>query len=308
MSKTLGIAVAFASVTWATVAAADVNIYGKAYVSFEAVEEGETSTTELVSNASRLGFKGSEIVSDGVEVIYQLEYEAYFDDTRTFKQRNIFVGVKGDLGQVIGGYFDTPFKTLQNKTDLFNDLRGDIKHIVTPHENRASNTIEYTTPNTLGGFKAEVALVNSEVDDVDNGTSVALSWAGEHLYVGGAMDQDIEAQGVDAMRVVMQYNRGAWQLGALYEETDIAVVDNITAYMVSLQYKLEQNWVFKVQHGGADVGERNDILFENGKTTSIGADYILSKTTKVFGFYTAETADDDTVDNSYAGIGVELKF
>lgn len=321
MNRTLSIAIALASMASASGAMAEVDVYGKANVSFELVEEGDASTTELVSNASRLGFKGSETINESLEAIYQLEYEIYIDDADTFKQRNIFVGLRGGYGQVIVGHFDTLLKAAQRKVDLFNDLRGDIKYVVSPHENRAGNTIQYTTPDVLGGFQAAVALMSSEVEDVDDGKSAALAWANEHFYIAGAMEQDVEFQGAEAMRLVAQYNRGGLQLGALYEQTDADFLDDsVAAYMVSAQYKVN-DWAFKVQHGASDAYLDIDYLeltgtpfaFENGETTSVGADYKLSKTAKLFGFYTVESADEDAfgndvLDNSYAGIGMELKF
>lgn len=314
MKKSLSVAIALTTMASATLATAEVEIYGKVNVSFEFVEEGDDSATELVSNASRLGFKGAESINDDLTAIYQLEYEVFVDDGdkggKTFTQRNSFVGVKGDFGQVIGGHFDTPLKAAQNKVDLFNDLRGDIKHVITPNENRESNIVAYTTPATLGGFEVDAALVNSEVDGVDDGISVALSWADEHFYIASAMDQDVEAEGVDALRLVMQYNRDQWQFGALYEETDADFIDDsLAAYLVSAAYKLNQNWVFKLQHSASDGYLKKGVIeFEDVRATNVGADYILTKKAKVFGFYTDESADNDALDNSYAGIGMEVKF
>lgn len=324
MKKALSVAVALASMASASGALAEINVYGKANVTFESVNinsgDADISTTELVSNASRLGFEGSEQINENLKAIYQLEYEVYFDDATTFRQRNIFVGVQGDFGQVIGGNFDTPFKAAQSKIDLFNDLRGDIKHVVTPHDNRTSNTLQYTTPEGLGGFSAALALINSEDDALSDGKSVALAWSNDHIYVAAAMDQDVEFEGVDATRLVLQYNRGDWQLGALYEETDADfMADAFSAYALSLLYKLNGEWSLKAQHGASDGYLQVDLSpitaapvasspFENGETTSVGADYKLSKNAKVFGFYTLETADADALDNDYLGIGLELKF
>ncbi|KKL20124.1 hypothetical protein LCGC14_2458570, partial [marine sediment metagenome] len=39
---------------------ADVDVYGKANVSVQSSDDGEGSFSEIKSNASRIGFKGSE--------------------------------------------------------------------------------------------------------------------------------------------------------------------------------------------------------------------------------------------------------
>ena len=50
-------------------ALADVTVYGKANVSLQSTDEGGDAITEVVSNASRLGVKGSE------DLRYQVRYQ-----------------------------------------------------------------------------------------------------------------------------------------------------------------------------------------------------------------------------------------
>lgn len=58
---------------------ADVTVYGKANVSFQSADEGGDSVTELVSNASRIGLKGSEDLGNGLKAIYRFEYQTAID-------------------------------------------------------------------------------------------------------------------------------------------------------------------------------------------------------------------------------------
>lgn len=292
-------------------AMADISLYGKANLSFEHVNEGDESFTEMVSNASRLGFKGGEKINDELEAIYQLEYEVYVDDADTFSQRNIFVGVKGSFGQVIGGHFDTPLKSAQGKVDVFGDLRGDIKNMITRNENRTSNTLMYSTPGNLGGFGANVAYISSEEDEVDDGKSLAVSYTLEGFYVSLAFEQDVEAQDADAMRAAATYTIGGLQLGALYEEYELDGADSVDGWLASVLYDFQNNWVVKGQYGQSDMYE------EGGDTASLGVDYKATKNFTVYSFYTAYSSDDlivengpveEGVDADYLGVGVELKF
>src|SRR5690606_19862361 len=146
----------------------------------------------------------------------------FFDDSRTFTQRNIFVGLEGAAGRIIGGHFDTPFKNAQNKVDVFGDLRGDIKNMISPNENRESNSVMYSTPK-MGGFTANVAHIASEEHEIENGISLSLVWQNDNWYFAAAADQDVEEEFTDAQRLVAQYNLNNFQLGALYESH--AVVD-----------------------------------------------------------------------------------
>ena len=74
----------------------------------------------LNSNASRLGIKGKTEISEGLEIVYQAEYEVCIDSGdckgQTFKQRNTFVGItKVVLAMVWAGKHDTPTKLSQKK-------------------------------------------------------------------------------------------------------------------------------------------------------------------------------------------------
>ena len=51
-----------------------------------------------------------------------------------------------------------------------------------------------------------------------------------------------------------------------------------------------------------------DDVKAGGETLSLGVDYKLSKTTKLYGYYTTEDANSATKEADYAGIGIEMKF
>ena len=75
-------------------------VYGKLWISVESQDTASGREVDMVSNASRLGIKGSMDFGEGIEAIYQAEYEvdpvdgtADESKDRTFKQRNSFVGL-----------------------------------------------------------------------------------------------------------------------------------------------------------------------------------------------------------------------
>lgn len=287
-----------AGATWAM---ADASIYGKANVSFQIADENDETATEVVSNASRIGLKGSEELDGGLKAIYQFEFQVAVDDGdnggETFSQRNIFVGLQGNMGTVKVGHFDTPFKSAQNKIDLFNDLEGDINNTITYNDNRESNTVSYSSPN--GPVGVTVAYISSEDEDVDNGISAAVNFSTDDLYLAVAVDQNVEAEGTEAVRGIIQYTLGDLQLGGLVEQSDDGV-ETTDALLVSAQYKID-SWALKAQVGTSDIRE------EGGETFSLGADYTLAKSVKLFGYHTALESDQGT-DNSYTGVGIEYKF
>jgi len=285
-------------------ALADTSIYGKANVSLQSSDEVESTTTELVSNASRIGLKGSEDLGGGLEAIYQFEFQVEVDDGDkngdTFSQRNIFVGLKGGFGTVKAGKFDTPLKRAQKKVDLFNDLIGDIKHILTVNDNRADNSVSYSSPSAPVGFT--LAYISKEDENIDDGISAALNYSNESLYLALAMDRDVEAEGADTIRGVAQYNLGDWQIGALVEEFEFAGLTQST-WLVSSQYKIDK-WALKAQYGNT---ERDEDDFD-ANALSLGADYKLNKKVKVFTYFTSNESDDSDDEGDYVGLGMEYKF
>lgn len=331
MKKQLSVAIA--SLMFAPVfVQADPTLYGKANVSYASTKsetDGQESESveELASNASRIGVKGSEEISDGLKGIYQAEFEIYFDDGdssgKTFKQRNIFVGIQGDFGTVIAGHFDTPLKQAQKKVDLFNDLYGDIKNSITVNDNRESNSIMYSTPD-LSGFRLYADLISSEDADDSNGTSLAATYENAGFYAALAYDIDVEyektgekddegnnitSNDTSAVRAVIQYSFGDFQLGLLGEEYENISKEKNSGILGSVKYKLG-DFALKGQFGQSDIKE------QDATTLSLGVDYKLSKASKLFAFYTqnshvAEVTDagvEIDQDDTYLGVGVEVKF
>jgi predicted porin len=277
--------------------------YGKFNVSIQNTQEGDTSISEVVSNASRLGVKGKIDLKHGLQGIYQAEYEVQVDegekDGQTFSQRNTFAGIKGDFGQVIVGQFDTPLKKAQAKIDLFNDLEGDIKSVITNSDNREKNSVQYNTP-TIAGLVATVAHIASEDETVNDGTSSSLTYTRNAFYAAVAYDTDVEADGIDVTRLVAQYSVAGITLGGLWE-TQQQAGDNKDGWVYSAAYKLNSDVKLKAQYG------ESDIVKNDAKTYSLGVDYKLAEGAKVYAFATDEEYRDNS-SNEYYGVGLEYKF
>lgn len=288
---------------------ADVTVYGKANVSLQNSDEEVSGTkVELVSNASRIGLKGSEDIREGLKVIYQFEYQTEVDDgsnsSGTFSQRNIYVGLESSAGTVMAGLFDTPLKVVQEKVDLFNDLEGDIKNIFNG-EVRAKNIVQYITPKAWGPVSSSVAYITHEEEGVDDGVSASVSYSNTTFYLGLAVDSDVQ-QGTDTARLAARYTLGQVHLGALYETNDDGVSDE-DGLLVSALWKLSSQWGLKAQYGESDINAPDN------KMLSVGADYYLSKNATVYGFYTQvenglAITSSKVRDDNYLGIGMEYKF
>jgi len=293
-------------------------VYGKANLSLVDQDSGDTSGWNLNSNASRLGIKGESKISEELAVVYQVEYEVCIDSGdckgQTFKQRNTFLGLKGNFGMVSAGKHDTPTKLAAKKVDLFNDLEGDIKNAF-EGENRVSNVVAYTSPK-MNGFSATLAMIPAEGEDIDqdgqddtglkDGLSYSINYTKDNLYLAIAGDQDIDEQ--DLVRMIAQYQIDALTLGFLYQQNQ----DNLGAkdesgYFFSAAYSLNPDITLKAQYGEIE----DDIDGDKEQTLSLGADYKLSKNTKTFIFYTDNTDSEVGLSEdafTAFGIGMEHKF
>ncbi len=268
-------------------ALAEVDIYGKANVTVQSSDDGEGSFTEIKSNASRFGLKGSEKISDGLEAVYKFEFQVDVSDADSkgdddnISARNQYVGFKGGFGQVVIGRNDTALKQAQGKLDLFNDLEGDIKNTF-KGENRLGNSVSYAS-NSYEGFKVLASFIAEDDVDAKNGYSVALTYGDAGLKksaVYAAIAADSEVNGYDVVRATVQGKIEDFRLGAMYQTQEkVDGSAEADGYLVNAAYLMGSN-TFKVQYQTMDFDDSDDK-----SAVSVGVDHKLNKNLKVFGFY-----------------------
>ena len=289
---------------------AEPTVYGKVWISVESQDTSSGTEVDMFSNASRLGVKGSMDFGEGLEAIYQAEYEidpvdgtADEKNGRTFKQRNSFIGIKGSYGTLFLGTHDTALKKSQSKIDLFNDLAGDIKNIL-QGENRMSEFIGYTTPTLGDGFSATFnAIKGTEEEDnsIGDSTSVSLNYKTKSFYAAIAFDSELK--GYDTTRISFQVPLNRTQLGFIYQDTkELSSGLDEDGYVLSLSQKIGKKGVFKIQLA------ESDMKMGSGKQASIGYDYKLSEKAKAFIFYTDLSGESLSKEKEISALGFEYKF
>lgn len=333
----------------------DGEIYGKINVSFQNKDITMPGTTgvsydewELVSNASRLGYKGETDLDGELSVFYKAEFEISVDDGdksgQTFTQRNIYAGLKGSAGSIKVGKFDTSTKLLSKKVDIFNDLAGDIKNLVVG-EIRANNSIAYTTPELGKGFTLGLTIIPGEAgaepsttpgalsprDGIADATIISAHYKTDVFSIGLSIDSEIQdgldltdfgfASTVDAL---MDITRLAGQfklndnvtLGAFYQMAELSE-GNATAdleqdsIIVSAAFGISENTTVKVRYGLAEnTLTSGGVEAADIETTqmSLGVDNKIGKKTKIFAYYTEFDGDNALSDEDFFGLGMEHKF
>ena len=315
-------------------------VYGKLNVTLESYEFSPQNTAaeydqwEVNSNASRVGVKGSEKISDDLSAVYQAEFQIYVDDgdsgadngNDTFEQRNIYAGLRGGFGEVIVGRFDTPLKTAQNKVDQFDNYKvGDISNVI-PGDERTDNTIQYSTPD-MGAISAKVALIQAEGactdadtncdDGIADGISASVAFEQDGIYAAIAADSDVD--GLDSVRLVAQANIDVFQLGLIYqtsEESDPAAgatAEELDGYILSAAMNVGTQGKVKFQYGESELnnfgGVKSADTIESTQV-GVGFEHALSKQTKLFTHYITADVEQGASTNEATTLafGMEHKF
>jgi predicted porin len=320
MKKILAAAVAAAIIAPASVLAAGPTLYGKIHTSVDLHDNNGSSSTgtlydewSLNTNSSRIGVKGSEDLGNGMKVGYLIEWSVSMDgDSGDLGQRNRAVTLSGDWGTALAGRWDTPFKTLGRKIDMFGDQIGDTRNLskFDTTDNRANNVLAYVTPN-MGGLSATVAYV------FDAGTcalpgaactgdnSDASAWSFNAIYNNGPLLVGLAYSDYDdsGANTVGSDNASVWRLGGSYAMGDFKLAASYTDFesqnfvknndpdMWTLggSYKMGNNTI-KLQY--SDLDESGSSTKDGADMWSLGLDHAMSKRTTVYAAYA--TTDNDT--------------
>jgi predicted porin len=297
---------------------AEVEIYGKGFVTIENYDNGTTTITETNSNASRLGFKGSEDLGNGLKAVFKIEREVDLTgESNELKARNTYAGLKGDFGQVIVGIHDTPTKDLSKKLDLFNDMSGDYKNVI-EGETRAHNMLKYSAPK-FNNIELNAMFINAETEQdssLTDSMSLSASWKNDNVVLGVSQDINVksgsfEKDYLNITRVMAYYTNKTLTVGGFVQQATegdsyVGEYDRDSFHM-SAAYKLDGGYTLKAQYSAGS----SNLIDEDTKMTSLGVDFKLSKSTKVLAMFTDfEKKVDGAVSKEFTsvGVGIEYKF
>jgi predicted porin len=275
-------------------ATSNVDIYGKLHVSVSFVDGQADGTQDMQvsSNASRIGFKGSEDLGGGLKGIWQIESGVNIDEGNgTLASRNSFLGLAGGFGTVLVGKHDTPLKLVGRKYDLFGDTMADSRNVLGGGSDaRANNVVAYISP-TFGGFHVAAAWTNdlagtgsSGDKDEQSAYNLAAFYDGGIFSVAGAYgDGDYhEVNGLGShWRVGGSVNLGDFRIVGQYDNLESENGDDVDGWMAGGSFAMGPI-VLKANYMENDA---------DAEQWTVGADYNLSKRTSAYVLY----ADGDNV-------------
>ena len=343
MNKKLIAAAIGAAVVAAPAAFADATVYGKMHTSVNMNDSSVANSDNytVTSNASRLGFKGSEDLGNGLKAVYQIEFGISSDGgpaqtnpntgprTPVDNHRNTFVGLAGDWGTVVVGRHDTPAKIAFYATgnevlgDSIMDLNSGVAGVFT--EVRASNAIAYVSPS-FSGFTMAAAVVPGEESVAANGAnaadgisdhySVGLMYSGFGLKAGigyeNLHEQALGGTGDDQemIQAGASYTFNNFSVGAQYESDDnrgAVTGADYEAWGLTAKATFGNNAV-------SAIYTTSETKNAAGATTSdtdgwgLSAEHNFSKRTKVYVAYATEDEDVGNSDQDSFSIGMIHDF
>src|SRR3569832_324629 len=273
------LAIAAAMSLAASVAAeAGVEIYGKARVSLDYINNNdpdpthEDSTVSLGSNVSRLGFKGDEDLGNGIGLLWQLETQVDIDTGTAFQSpRKTYVGVTG-------GRNETAYRIVTNRLDVFGDTKADYNAIVgnvggsRTFDNRSNNVLSYISPNMSGLTVQAAYSMNRSSDDLPMTKS-------------------------EAKRIIASVG-GGYENGPLYVAAAYETLGYFAGRDAATTHKSGDNTLKAAVAMADDLDGVND----SGATQySIGAFHSLSKNTEVYALYTQVSNDTNGTYGLWSG-------
>lgn len=343
----LAIAAAFSAPAFADTS--NVTVYGLLNADFESVKSSNVNTAatpfsqslnRVVSNATRVGIKGTEDLGDGMKGIYQLEAQFNVDGTGASGfgggTRNSNVGLSGNFGTAFLGNWDTPYKVAHNKIELFDNttfasalnVLGRTSAVNGNFNTRLANSVQYWTP-VVSGFQAKVAYgtdntkVANAAGNGTNSSRVSLSAtyendmfyaaygyeAAKDLALGtaaGAAPAKTTGDKSNGDRLVGAYKFEQGQIGLTYERLSgtvaaTAVSTSRSAWELAGKYTMGAN-NFGLSY--VKAGNLGGVAATGAKQLSLRYGYNFSKRTEAYAMYSALTNDANATYNFSSGTAV----
>lgn len=219
MKKKIIVLAVVSSMSIPTLAFADtenVVVYGRANVSLDMVNTSGANgvrTNQVSSNASHIGFKGSEELGDGWTATWQIEQIVNIDNSTAnggsngLASRNTFVNLlNGQYGVFILGRHDTPYKIVSRTMDVFFDTIADNRSLMGGATLNLANLGGTSAGATFDGKQGDVAayiapaigdlmLAGAYVAGAETATSSSQmkgnAWSFAGLYTRGPMNVNV---------------------------------------------------------------------------------------------------------------------
>ncbi|GGC75516.1 porin [Undibacterium terreum] len=280
----------------AALAQSSTTVYGVADMGL-VVENGSaagsiTKLTSGVGYGSRVGFRGTEDLGDGMSTKYVLEAGILMDSGASAQGglafgRQAYVGLTGSPGSVTLGRQYTPYYwTLLTVADPFVTGYAGTATNLMANPGRANNMALYTTP-TIGGVTGELSYSFGEVAGnitASRASGGSLGYVNGPLVIKFSFNNATNATGTDNAKNLLlasAYNFGPVKLHAAYAQNKGLGTTNTQDGLIGVTVPFGASRIL------ASYVAKNDKSGANRDAHQFGLGYIynLSKRTELYTAY-----------------------
>jgi len=292
MKKTLVLSAIAATLAAPAFAQSSVTVYGRLNVTVESQKVDGVTNKGVFDNASRIGFKGTEDLGGGLKAGFQIEHgfnAASGQASSTFWGRQAEVNLGGAFGLIrLGTFTSEAYFATADYVSMHNHDTGSSSDALFGDANGfdGSKKVAYRTP-TMGGFAAELAVKDAYAGE--RGYDLAANYDLNALHLGAGYTKHGDAK---AINVRALYELGAFTVGG-YVGRDTNIVNTAGR---RTNFRLSGMYTMGATELHANVGKAGDTgsLDKSGATQfTLGVNQNLSKRTKVYGYFTKVSAQDN---------------
>ncbi len=262
------------------------------------VDGSTDSTSTFQDKGSRFGIKGSEDLGGGLSALYQYENRLGGGTAATNK---LYVGLKGDFGQVTAGLQSLPADEMGEYSDPFNELTPRGHATITS----SNNSVVYWTPDMGNGLRVGAAMVADGATPVDrDGDGAIDSVDSDNVVLGPNGWYNNSHNHIDAYDIAVLYANSGFVGGLGYQSTNIVGgTDDANTITASFGYG-NDTFSVGVIADKYDFGGNNDPF---GVRLSGAYNWDASNSIYAgFGMFDPDVAGTDEAKN--ASVGYEYKF
>lgn len=331
--KIIALAVA-GLVSGAAFAQSNVTVYGIADAAFQYSSssyvngvKSQSAINDGGQDGSRVGFKGTEDLGNGLKAFFQLEQRFHLDTTENsddnstgLGQRNSNVGLMGNWGTVKAGSFSSVHDDYNGYSEAggMGWGNGALDMLTTVD---ARNAVEYISPNFSGlefkvgystayydkwydflGLDGQETEVETQDNDDENNRAFfgAVAYANGPLKVAFTFDRakfQSEDDGTGTSSEYLlggSYNFGPVALGAGYDRSKDKWDNVRKTWRINVGAPITANDTIALSYSRAKIDWNSDWGMEDGKAKGWGLSYshAMSKRTNVYATYGTVSQND----------------
>jgi len=287
--------------------------------------DGKTEFASGIDGSSRLGFRGSEDLGDGLKAIFEVEFSLDLDEgttsTTRWGNRHSWVGLSNKLGTVIGGRVDgLRYNKMFSVYDPFGVVTvGNIQQLSPNRIDRYDNSVMYISPSFNGvtataAYSAQVRGhegANSVPDGGNEGDNrlmaAGLSYENGPLSLAASYER-INTQGVSdstlwTMTFGAAYDFKVVKVSAMYDKIKADDANTLVSgqdqslWLVGVKAPVGNSTELRAVYGSTSYDKFNGQSANKLDATkwAVGADYKLSKRTKFYADYGSIHNDSNAV-------------